>query len=65
MGARIRNWWRRAGGAQADGVLFVIYYSILPLFAWLARRDRGGLHDRGWTAHDATPPSTGGLRRQH
>jgi hypothetical protein len=62
---RVRRWWKRAGTAQADAVIFVVYYTVLAPFAFLLRRSRAW-NIRGWISRR---PESGDclekLRRQH
>ena len=65
VAARLRCWWKRAGAAQADALLFVVYYTVLAPFAMLARRG-GGWSPPGWIARrNESGDCLEKLRRQH
>ncbi len=57
------GWWRRlarrAATAQAHGLLFLLYYTVLAPFALIARRRRGAV---GWILRAGEPATS--LRRQ-
>jgi hypothetical protein len=62
---RLRCWWKRAGAAQADALLFVVYYTVVAPFALLARRG-GAWSAPGWIARRTeSGNSLENLRRQH
>lgn len=65
-GARIRSWWKHAGAAQANAMLFLVYYTVLAPFAFLIRRHGSGNTPRGWVPDSGEPGNRlDSLRRQH
>jgi hypothetical protein len=63
--ARLRCWWKRAGAAQADALLFAVYYTVAAPFALLVRRG-GGWNVRGWIPRrNESGNCLEKLRRQH
>jgi hypothetical protein len=65
LATRMRRWWKRAGAAQADATLFVVYYTVLAPFAFLVRRSRAWKAG-GWISRDAESGNRMEiLRRQH
>jgi hypothetical protein len=65
LAARLRRCWKRAGAAQADVLLFIVYYTVMAPFALLARRG-GGWNPRGWiTRSKESGTCLESLKRQH